>query len=126
MAKDELEGGIRAWLNFGHTFGHAIEKTEGIPHGEAVSIGMVIAADFSVREGLLSKTDAERLSRLIKKLKLPVSLKANNDRIVEALKRDKKKDGEHIHFVFLNDIGSCVIREISIDSIPVTELMSHV
>jgi 3-dehydroquinate synthase len=123
--RDETERGERRKLNFGHTFGHAIEKTEGLPHGEAVSIGMAIAADFSVGEGLLPKEDAERLSRLITNMKLPVCSCGSIDKIVEALQKDKKKDGEHIHFVFLNDIGSCVIREISIGSIPVAELMAN-
>lgn len=123
--RDETEKGERRKLNFGHTFGHAIEKTEGLPHGEAVSIGMAVAANFSVREGLLPKTDADRLLRLIKNMKLPVCLNVNNDKIMDALQKDKKKDGENIYFVFLNDIGSCVIREIPIGSIPVAELMTN-
>jgi len=123
--RDETEKGERRKLNFGHSFGHAIEKAEGLPHGEAVGIGMILAADFSVKEGLLSKTDANRLKQLITHLKLPVRSRADSKTIKEALQRDKKKDGAHMHFVFLDDIGSCVIREISIDSIPVGELMDH-
>jgi len=123
---DETERGERKKLNFGHTFGHAIEKTKGLPHGEAVSIGMAIAADFSVREGLLSAKGAERLSDLIKNMKLPVSFQGDDTEIFETLQKDKKKDGSNIHFVFLNDIGSCVIRKISLSNIPVKELIANV
>ena len=123
--RDETEKGERRKLNYGHSFGHAIEKVEGLPHGEAVGIGMVLAANFSVKEGLLAERDADRLKTLITNLKLPVRSTAGIGRITEALQRDKKKDGAHMHFVFLDNIGSAVIREISIDSIPVSELMAH-
>ena len=59
VTRDEREQGERRKLNFGHTFGHAIEKLTGIPHGEAVGIGMVLAATLSVQKGLLPPTDAQ-------------------------------------------------------------------
>ena len=69
VAADEREGGLRAILNFGHTFGHAIETLTGydrLLHGEAVAIGMVMAADVSVRHGLLDAASARRLRDLLR------------------------------------------------------------
>jgi 3-dehydroquinate synthase len=64
--RDEKETGERRKLNFGHTFGHAIEKTIKVPHGEAISVGMVVAAALSVKRGLLSQKKADRLTGLLK------------------------------------------------------------
>jgi 3-dehydroquinate synthase len=115
--KDETEKGERRKLNFGHTFGHALEKTSGVAHGEAVSAGMVIAAGLSVQRGLLPADDARRLETLLENLKLPVRIQADQHAVLDALRKDKKRQGEQIHFVLLDDIGRAVV-----DEIPLTDL----
>ena len=115
VEKDEKETGERRKLNFGHTLGHALEKTTGIPHGEAVGIGMVAAANLSVRRKLLPAKDAKRLKLLLKKFNLPVSIReagAGSKRIFDAIHKDKKREGGTIHFVLLNAIGEAVVEDI--------------
>ncbi len=112
--RDETETGERRKLNFGHTFGHAIEKTIQIPHGEAISVGMVVAAALSVKRGLLSPKHADRLTGLLKKLKLPTSFHMNMNEVLDALRKDKKREGDSIHFILLEEIGKAVIQEIPI------------
>jgi 3-dehydroquinate synthase len=115
--RDEKEKGERRKLNFGHTFGHAIEKTTGIPHGEAVSAGMVVASALSAKRGHLSVEGTERIEELLKKLKLPTRLQLDGGKVVDALRKDKKRAGDSIHFVLLHGIGSAVIEEISIEEL---------
>jgi len=112
--RDEKEKGERRKLNFGHTFGHAIEKTIGVPHGEAVSAGMVIASELSVKRGYLLAKIAERIKILLQKLKLPTSLQADRKTVLDALRKDKKRRGDHINFVLLEDIGKPFVDQISI------------
>jgi 3-dehydroquinate synthase len=114
VQRDEKEKGERRKLNFGHTYGHALEKTIGIPHGEAVSIGMVVAANLSVRRNLLQKAEAEKIRQLLDRLHLPTKTTANKEKIWDAIKKDKKKEGQGIHFVLLKTIGEAVIEEISL------------
>ncbi len=115
--KDEKEKGERRKLNFGHTFGHAIEKTTGIPHGEAVSIGMRGAADLSVRKGLLPIQDAERIVNLLKSLGLPTEIQVDRQTVLDALAKDKKREGGRIHFVLLDRIGHAVVDDIPLDEL---------
>lgn len=115
--RDELEKGERRKLNFGHTFGHAIEKTTGVPHGEAVSAGMVIASALSVKRGFLPAKDGERIKNLLRNLRLPTHLKADRKMVLDALKKDKKRQGDRIYFVWLNEIGNAFV-----DRIPMGEL----
>lgn len=119
VTRDEKESGERRKLNFGHTFGHAIEKTAGLAHGEAVSLGMVLASALSVKRGILPTGDAERIVRLLRGLKLPVKMDLNVDELLKALEKDKKRSGDLIHFVLLKGIGEAVIEEI-----PIRELES--
>jgi 3-dehydroquinate synthase len=115
--RDEKEQGERRKLNFGHTFGHAIEKTVGLSHGEAVSVGMVVASALSVRRGLLTEDEAARVEGLLRKLKLPTTIRGNPDKILEALRKDKKREGVRVHFVLLEGIGRAIIEEISLDEL---------
>ncbi|MCK5059043.1 MAG: 3-dehydroquinate synthase, partial [Candidatus Aminicenantes bacterium] len=108
------EKGERRKLNFGHTFGHAIEKTTGISHGEAVSVGMVFAANLSVKRGLLDKEEAGRLLQLLGKVKLPTQISFDKDKVIDALKKDKKREGAGIHFVLLKRLGRAIVEEIAI------------
>jgi 3-dehydroquinate synthase len=111
---DEREKGERRKLNFGHTFGHAIEKTTGVPHGESVSMGMVVAATISEKRGYLQKGDVERIKGLLKNLNLPTRPRIKEKRVLEALRKDKKRKGNSINFVLLHGIGNAVVEEVSI------------
>jgi len=117
VSQDEKERGERKKLNFGHTFGHAFEKTAAIPHGEAVSIGMVLAARLSCKRGLINPADVKRIIDLLVSLKLPVSIQASKTGIYDAIRRDKKRKGNSISFVLLNRIGEAVLQEISLAEI---------
>ena len=115
--QDELEKGERRKLNFGHTFGHAFEKTTVISHGEAVSAGMVVASKLSVKKSRLPTKDAERIISLLQKIGLPVSIQVKGKSVLDALKKDKKRKGDRIYFVLLNEIGNALV-----DQIPINEL----
>jgi 3-dehydroquinate synthase len=108
---DETEQGLRRHLNFGHTLGHAYEKTTPFNHGEAVSAGMASAARLSVAQGLLPEADRQRLTALLRAYGLPLAPAAADSRqVLEALAKDKKKEGDQIHFVLLEAIGRAVVR----------------
>lgn len=112
--KDEKEKGERRKLNFGHTFGHAIEKTTGARHGEAVSAGMVMASELSVKRRHLQPKAAQRIKSLLRNLKLPTRLQADRKTVFDALQKDKKRQGDGIYFVLLEDIGKPFVDKISI------------
>ncbi|VVC03916.1 3-dehydroquinate synthase [Candidatus Bilamarchaeum dharawalense] len=116
VKKDELEKGERMKLNFGHTIGHAIEKTTQKKHGEAVAIGMVASANLSVARGMLQKKDAERLENLIKQFGLPTTIPAK-DSLMEAIRKDKKKSGQKIKMALLEGIGKAKITEIELEAV---------
>lgn len=109
VGQDEREAGVRALLNFGHTFGHAIEAGLGYGvwlHGEAVAVGMVLAAQLSVQLGLLSSIEAERLRALIQAAHLPTqapSLGATE--FLRWMASDKKASHGSIHYVLMHGIG---------------------
>jgi 3-dehydroquinate synthase len=115
VARDERETGPRALLNFGHTFGHAIEAGLGFGawlHGEAVAAGMVMAADLSARLGMLERAAAERLRRLIGRAGLPVAGPAlGPDRYVELMAVDKKAEAGRMRFILLDRIGVARITD---------------
>ncbi|MGE0083489.1 MAG: 3-dehydroquinate synthase [Desulfococcaceae bacterium] len=112
--RDEKEKGERRKLNFGHTFGHAVEKITKIPHGQAVSVGMAVAAALSVRRGYLKSEDADRIRILLTNLKLPTRISLDREKVLDALKKDKKRKGGSIHFVLLRHIGEAIVEEIRI------------
>jgi 3-dehydroquinate synthase len=114
VQNDEREKGERKILNFGHTFAHSIEKNLGGLHGEAVSIGMVLASKASVKLGLLSPTDAERVEKLLVSFRLPVKLNLEKNKVYDAVLKDKKRDGDFINLILLDKIGSAVIQKVSI------------
>lgn len=115
VAADEREGGLRAILNFGHTFGHAIETLTGYQaylHGEAVAIGMVMAADLSARMGWLAATDARRVRRVLEALGLPVTpppLAA--DDMLAAMGLDKKVVNGRLRLVLVRSLGQAVVTD---------------
>ena len=114
VAADEREAGERALLNFGHTFGHAIEAGLGYGswlHGEAVGAGMAMAADLSARLGLLDGASVDRLRRVLARAGLPVAgPRLDADRYVELMAIDKKTRGGRTPFILLERLGAAVIR----------------
>jgi 3-dehydroquinate synthase len=117
VSRDEKERGERRKLNFGHTFGHAFEKTAGIRHGEAVSIGMIMEARLSEAKGLLQKEDVERIGQVLVMFGLPVSFKGDKEAVMDAIRKDKKREDEYIHAVLLDGIGKAVIEKVEIAQI---------
>jgi len=114
VAADEKESGIRALLNLGHTFGHAIESGAGYGnwlHGEAVGIGMLMAADLSMRENWISAQDVERVKNIIELAKLPVQLPSimDYDTFMELMRVDKKVRDGKINFVLYNALGDAKV-----------------
>ncbi len=120
--RDEKEKGERRKLNFGHTLGHALERTQSISHGKAVSLGMAFAVDLSVRSQLLSESEARRIKSLLFNLKLPVKTELDMALIFDAINKDKKRIGDTLHFVCLRGIGQPVITEISMSEL---EMVIH-
>ena len=110
---DEREAGPRRVLNFGHTLGHAIEKSRSIPHGEAVAMGMVFALEQSVADRLLDENTHKRVLDLFRKLHLPTSARYRKDDVTEALRMDKKREADGVNFVMIEGIGRPVIRPLS-------------
>ncbi|MDB6002444.1 MAG: 3-dehydroquinate synthase [Rhizobacter sp.] len=114
VEQDERESGLRAILNFGHTFGHAIEAGLGYGawlHGEAVGCGMVMAADLSQRLGLIDEASVRRLLRLIQRAGLPtVGPRLGADRYIELMAIDKKAEGGEIRFVVLDGEGRAKVQ----------------
>ena len=114
VAEDERETGVRALLNFGHTFGHAIESGLGYGkwlHGEAVAAGMVMAADLSRRMGLIARADVVRIIALLKRARLPTAPPdIAPERLLKLMGVDKKAEGGRVRFVLLDGIGAASIR----------------
>jgi 3-dehydroquinate synthase len=114
VGQDERESGLRAILNFGHTFGHAIEAGLGYGqwlHGEAVGCGMVLAAALSAELGLVDASFVQRLSRLIEAAGLPVVAPAMTEaRWLELMRLDKKAEDGEIRFVLIDRPGRAVLR----------------
>jgi 3-dehydroquinate synthase len=114
VGQDEREAGLRAILNFGHTFGHAIETGMGYGawlHGEAVGCGMVLAAELSTRLGLMPADFVTRLRRLIERAGLPVlAPRLGLARYLELMRVDKKNEGGEIRFVVIEGLGKAGMR----------------
>ena len=117
---DEFETGERALLNLGHTFGHALEAVLGYGtwlHGHAVGCGLVLASDMSARLGLISRSDAERVGRIVAAFGLPtrVPVQARTPALVEAMLLDKKNEAGRVRFILLDRLGNGVIRPESVE-----------
>lgn len=117
VTQDEKEKGVRRKLNLGHTLGHALEKSLGLSHGEAVAIGMLMEIRLSQAQGLLQKKDVERIGRVLINFGLPVSIKGDKEAIMDAIKRDKKREGGYIHSILLEGIGRARIEKVKINDI---------
>ena len=114
ISQDEHESDLRRILNFGHTFGHALEAImgySGITHGEAIGWGMLIATEISLQKKFLDAASARRVVALISRLgALPKVDWVEFDDLLELLEHDKKRQDSQLHFVLLNEIGKTLIR----------------
>lgn len=110
VEKDEQESNLRRILNFGHTIGHAIERNSGMLHGEAVGQGMILAAELSQRAGYLDAADAVRLGKLVESAGLPLQIVCDPGQIFDNMRKDKKREGEFVNFVLLDELGSTRIE----------------
>lgn len=124
VSRDERENGERALLNLGHTFGHALEAATGFSdrlfHGEGVSVGMVLAAEFSAQLGMISAADAARVERHLATVGLPTRLQdiagfaqeglADADALMALMAQDKKVKRGKLTFILLQAIGRAVVE----------------
>lgn len=117
VLKDELETGDRKLLNFGHTLGHAIEATYGLPHGHAISIGMVAAAEISESINNFKQDEKQQVIDLLQQYQLPVRFSFDREKIWEILVNDKKRENDSMSFILLDAIGTGIVQ-----SIPLTQL----
>ncbi|MGC9470479.1 MAG: 3-dehydroquinate synthase [Bacteroidales bacterium] len=115
--RDEAETGIRSLLNFGHTAGHAIEKMLRIPHGKAVSLGMVLAAGISRMLGLLRREDVKDIADLLQDYGLPVRMKVPAGELLRVMAADKKKKDKHMKFIVLEKPGRAKPVEIPVSKL---------
>jgi len=114
VAEDEHEGGVRALLNLGHTFGHAIETGGGYGnclHGEAVAIGTILAANLSNHLGWIDKETVQRIKNIFLAAQLPVEIPAqiSSETMLELMKVDKKVRGGRVRLVLLKSIGEAIL-----------------
>ena len=114
VTQDEFENGERKLLNFGHTIGHAIENLHQIPHGHAVSIGMVAACNLSEKINGFHFNDAAKIVKLLNQYHLPVDVETDHEKVFEVLKMDKKRLDDSLHFILLKNIGHAEIKKISL------------
>jgi len=125
VERDEKEAGERQKLNLGHTFGHAVEKHSSLLHGEAVSIGMVIAAQISAQLGLLSQEQYARIETLLTNIELPVNTDISIEKLIEAVSHDKKKHGETLNFILNKGIGEAEVRQLRIEDFGLRDFCFH-
>ena len=112
---DALEKGERMLLNFGHTLGHAMEKLrdfQGLSHGEAVGIGMVLISQAGEKTGLTQPGTADRIAALLEKYGLPTKTTDTPAELAAAASLDKKTDGDNLHLILLQSIGEACIHTI--------------
>jgi 3-dehydroquinate synthase len=111
VGQDLHDTGVREFLNYGHTLGHAIERVEdfGWRHGEAVAVGLVFAAELAGRAGLLARDEVDRHRALIGAMGLPTTYAGDWDRLQAVMRLDKKARGASLRFVVLDGIGNPTI-----------------
>jgi 3-dehydroquinate synthase len=117
VSEDERETGLRRILNFGHTYGHAIEMHSSVKHGFAVASGMELATYFSFEKGLINSQEKDRIINMLMRFGLLVQNDISDDQISQLILHDKKKSGSNIHFVFTEGIGKAVVEKISVSEI---------
>jgi 3-dehydroquinate synthase len=117
VSRDEKEGAERRKLNFGHTFGHAVEKTMGLSHGESVSIGMVMEAKLSMSKGLLTVHDVQTIKDILEGYGLPTAATLDRESVIDAVGKDKKRENRDIHCVLLDGIGASRIERLKLQEL---------
>lgn len=116
VERDERESGERRKLNLGHTVAHAIEKcSRKMLHGEAVAVGCVVMARLAVDMGLLPARDADRIERLFARMGFTLTSPAPIEKLIAALRKDKKSAGDQIKIVLPTAIGQCEVRSVMFD-----------
>jgi len=129
VSQDEKEAGLRALLNLGHTFGHAIEAEMGYGnwlHGEAVAAGMMLALQLANRRGDISELELERVKTLITNYKLPTTPpdSMTSQQFLGHMRKDKKNQQGKIRFIVPKQLGQCALVDDVSDS-EVSELIGH-
>ena len=109
---DEKETGIRRILNFGHTYGHAVEMQMSVKHGFAIATGMELSTEFSFSKGLISVAEKDRIISLLKSFDLIGDHNIPDDQLERLILHDKKKTGLNIHFVFTEGIGKAIVKKV--------------
>ena len=120
VEQDEFDTGERMLLNFGHTLGHAVEKTfhfDRYSHGEGVGIGMVLLTRQSEKLGLTECGTADRLAALLQKFQLPVNVQMQQDEFLRAIVLDKKKRGSSLTLILLRKIGESFLQKIEFEEL---------
>ena len=112
VQQDEFEKGDRRLLNFGHTLGHALEKLYELPHGQAISLGMTAACEFS--HEVSSFKESQRVIDVLDQYGLPTDAEFDKQKVFEILKKDKKKEKDSINYVLLDKIGKARVERIPI------------
>ena len=116
VERDEREAGDRRKLNLGHTLAHAIEKCSSkMNHGEAVAVGLSLISDAACRRGIMSQQDKERIDGLLSKFGFELTPPVELRRLLKEVKKDKKSEGDHIHIVLPEKIGSCRVEKMELD-----------
>lgn len=117
VVNDEFEKGDRKLLNFGHTLGHAIENLYQLPHGHAVSIGIMAACVISASVNNFPAADVKKVKALLEKYHLPTEYFFDKERIWEVLKMDKKRESTSMNFILLSAIGHAIIQPIEMNEL---------
>jgi 3-dehydroquinate synthase len=118
VAEDEREGGRRRILNLGHTMAHAIEKsTTKLSHGEAVAIGLYHITNSALTQNVISQGDAERILALLAKYGFDSTLPVERKQLLDAIKGDKKRKGDHLHLIIPTAIGAVEDRLVSLEEL---------
>ncbi len=117
VQEDENEQDLRRLLNYGHTFGHAIENVHGLKHGEAIAIGMVMANRFGIQKGVVKPTDSIRITHLLKDLELLKEVHLDKEMVWESILMDKKRFGEELYFIVIDRIGNGYIERVSLEEL---------
>jgi 3-dehydroquinate synthase len=117
VSEDESEKGLRRILNFGHTFGHAVELQKAVKHGFAVASGMLLATQFSFEKGYISREEKERIISLLKRFRLVEKLDMTDNQMEMFVLHDKKKVGADINFVFTRGIGKAIVEKVPVNEV---------
>ena len=117
VSEDEKETGLRRILNFGHTYGHAIEMQMSVKHGFAVATGVELATAFSFEKGYIGIDERTRITDLLKRFRLLADHRIPDDMIEQLILHDKKKSGTDINFVFTEGIGKAAIKKIAVHEV---------